>query len=39
MCAALAHLPIKKVEEDWLMMVKNVPHNEKLTSFLDYFFD
>jgi hypothetical protein len=37
MCAALAHLPIKKVEEGWLMMVENVPQNKKLTLFLDYF--
>jgi hypothetical protein len=37
MCAALAHLPVKKVEESWFMMVENVPQNEKLTLFLDYF--
>jgi hypothetical protein len=37
MCAALAHLPIKKVEEVWVMMVENFPQNEKLTLFLDYF--
>jgi len=37
MCAALAHLPIKKLEEVWLMMVENVPQNEKLTLFHDYF--
>jgi hypothetical protein len=37
MCAVLAHLPIKKVEEGWLMMVENVPQNEKLTLLLNYF--
>jgi hypothetical protein len=37
MCAAFAHLPIKKVEEGWLLAMENVPQNEKLTLFLDYF--
>jgi hypothetical protein len=37
MCAALAHLPINKVEEGWLMIMVSVPQNEKLTLFLDYF--
>jgi len=36
-CAALTHLPIKTVVEGWLMMMENVPQNEKLTLFLDYF--
>jgi hypothetical protein len=35
--SALTHRPFKKVEEDWLMAVKNVPQNEKLTLFLEYF--
>jgi len=35
--AVLAHLPIKTVEEGWLMMIENVPQNEKVTLFLDYF--
>jgi hypothetical protein len=33
MCAALAYLPINKVER-WLMII-SVPKNEKLTLFLD----
>lgn len=37
MCAALAYLPIDKVEEGWLMIMDSVPQNEKLTLFLDYF--
>jgi hypothetical protein len=36
-CAALAHLPIDKVEEGWLMIMESVPQNEKLTLFLAYF--
>jgi hypothetical protein len=35
--SALTHLPIKKVEEGWLMVMKSVPQNEKVTLFLDYF--
>jgi hypothetical protein len=38
MCAALALLLIKKVEESWLMIVENAPQKEKLTLFLDYYF-
>jgi hypothetical protein len=37
MCAALAYLPIDKVEEGWLMIVDSVPQNKKLTLFQDYF--
>jgi len=37
MCAALAYLLITKVEEVWLMILENVPQNEKLTLFLDYY--
>jgi hypothetical protein len=37
MCAALAYLPIDRVEEGWLMIMDSVPQNEKLTLFLDYF--
>jgi hypothetical protein len=37
MCAALAYLPIDKVEEGWIMFMESVPQNEKLTLFLDYF--
>jgi hypothetical protein len=37
MCAALAYLPIDKVQEGWLMIMESVPQNEKLTLFLDYF--
>jgi hypothetical protein len=33
----LAHLPIDKVEEGWLMIMESVPYNDKLTLFLDYF--
>jgi hypothetical protein len=38
MCAVLAHLLINKVEESWLMIVENAPQKEKLTLFLDYYF-
>jgi hypothetical protein len=27
---------MKKVEEGWLMVMKNVPQNKKLTLFIDY---
>jgi hypothetical protein len=37
MCVALADIPIKEVEVGWHMMMENVPQNEKLTLFLDYF--
>jgi hypothetical protein len=37
MCVALAYLPIDKAEEGWLMIMKSVPQNEKLTLILDYF--
>jgi hypothetical protein len=37
MCAALVYLRINKVEEGWLMNMENVPQNEKLTLFLDYY--
>jgi hypothetical protein len=37
MCAALTHLPINNVEENWLMITKNVAQNETLTLFLDHF--
>jgi len=37
MCAALAHLLIEKVEEGLLLIMENVPRNEKITSLLDYF--
>jgi hypothetical protein len=37
MCAALGQLLIRKVEERWLMIMKNVLQNEKLTLFLDYY--
>jgi hypothetical protein len=36
MCAALTYLLISKVEESLLMILENVPQNEKLTLFLDY---
>jgi hypothetical protein len=36
-CAALAYVLINKVEEGWLMILENVPQNEKLTLFLDYY--
>ena len=36
MRAALAHEPINKVEEVWLRIMENVPHNDKLTLFLVY---
>jgi hypothetical protein len=39
MRAAVAYLPIDKVEEGWLMIMESVPQNEKLTLFLDYFFE
>jgi adenylosuccinate synthase len=37
LCAALAHQLFNKVEEGWLMIMENVPQNEKLTLFLDYY--
>jgi hypothetical protein len=37
MCAALAFLLLSKVG-GWFMIIKNVPENEKLTLFLDYYF-
>jgi hypothetical protein len=37
MCAVLAHLLISKVEEGWLMIMENVPQNEKIISLLHYF--
>jgi hypothetical protein len=36
MCAALAHRPLSKAEEVWLMIMENVQQKEKLTLFLDY---
>jgi hypothetical protein len=38
MCAVLAHLLISKVEESWLMIVENDTQKEKVTLFLDYYF-
>jgi hypothetical protein len=35
-CAALAYLPVNKVE-GWLIIMDNFPKNEKLTLFVDYF--
>jgi len=37
MCAVFSHLTIKTIEEGWLMIMENVPQNEKLTLFLDNF--
>jgi len=34
MCAALAHLFNNNVE-GWLMIMENIPQNEKITSLLD----
>jgi len=36
MCAALAYALINKVEEGWLMIMDNVPQNEKWILLLDY---
>jgi hypothetical protein len=38
MCTVLAYLLNNKVEESWLMIVENAPQKEKLTLFLDYYF-
>ena len=37
LCASLLYLLISKVEEFWLMIMENVPQNEKLTLFLDHY--
>jgi hypothetical protein len=37
-CFGIAYRLINKVEEEWLMIVENIPQNEKLTLFLDYYF-
>jgi hypothetical protein len=36
MCVALPYLLISKVGA-WFIIMKNVPQNEKLTLFLDYY--
>ena len=36
---ALAHRPISKAEEVWPIIVENVQQKEKLSLFLDYFFE
>ena len=38
MYAALAYHLINKVEEEWLVTVENITLSEKLTLFLDYYF-
>jgi hypothetical protein len=38
MYAALAYQLINKVEEEWLMIMENVPLSEKVTLFLVYYF-
>lgn len=38
-CAALAYLPVGKVDDAWFIIMENSPVNEKLQSFLDYFTD
>jgi len=37
MCAVWEYLLINTVEEGWLMVMGNVPQNEKLTLFLNYY--
>lgn len=37
MCAVLVYLRVNKVEEDWLMIMENVPQHEKSNLFLDYY--
>jgi hypothetical protein len=36
MRAALTHVIINKLAEDWLMIMKNITQNEKLTLFIDH---
>jgi hypothetical protein len=38
MYAALAYHVINKVEEEWLVIMENVPLSDKVTLFLDYYF-
>jgi hypothetical protein len=38
MCAAFEHQIINKVEEEWIMITENDPQNDKLTLFLDTYF-
>ena len=37
MCAALAYLLIDRVEYGWLLIMENLPKNEKTVFFMDYF--
>lgn len=37
LCAALVYLLVNKVEEGWLMVLENVPQNEKLALFLEHY--
>jgi hypothetical protein len=37
LCAALAFLTVNKEEKVWLIIMENVPQNEKLTLFFDYY--
>lgn len=39
MCAALAHLPLDKVEDGWLCIQEDAPDSEKLHEFFDYVVD
>ena len=36
MCDALAHQPISRADEVWLMIMENVQQKEKMTLFLDF---
>jgi hypothetical protein len=37
MGSVLASLPLKTVENNWLLLMENAPVNERLTIFHDYF--
>jgi hypothetical protein len=37
MCASLAYLSLEHIDEGWLIIQENSPHNEKLQKFYDYF--
>lgn len=37
MCAALAYLPPEQVEDGWLIIMEDVPQDEKVLAFIDYF--
>ena len=37
MCAALAYLPINRVEGGCLLIMENLPGDEKLVLLMDYF--